>query len=71
VVDDNVGDGLEVALVQRAQALAQVALAAIGAVEAPQVARQVALQPKQGMCLVRVLPSTCIKTVAKVAMQIY
>lgn len=44
VVDDDVSDGFEVAVVQRVQALAQLPLAAIGAVQAPQVARQVPLR---------------------------
>ena len=43
VVDDNVGDGLQAAVAQRAQALAQIALAPVRAVQVVQVARQVAL----------------------------
>lgn len=44
VVDDDVSDGFEVAVVQHVQALAQLCLAAICAVEAVQVARQVPLR---------------------------
>lgn len=44
VVDDNVGDGFEVAVVQGMQALAQLALAAVGAVQVVVVARQVPLR---------------------------
>ena len=47
VVDDDVGDGLQIAVVQRAQALAQLALGAVRAVEVVQVARQVTLPPIQ------------------------
>ncbi len=44
MVDDNISYGLEVAVMQRSQALAQFALGAIGAVEGVQVSRQVPLR---------------------------
>ncbi len=44
MIDDNVSNGFEVAVMQCMQALAQIALAAIGAVEIVQVSRQVPLR---------------------------